>query len=100
MLITPEQILTTKPDGVTAQSRLGRLTLAHMTADVLMSAEVFTEILTDERGQNVALCELVVALASGLSGAWTATTDTDEMIAFVRSQLALLEQSEVDEDVE
>jgi hypothetical protein len=91
-MLTPEEIISATPDGPSAQSRLGRLALAHLTADTLMAANVFGEIFTDKRGQDVALYELVQALTSGMAAAWVATTDRDATIAFVREQIAALEQ--------
>jgi len=42
-MLTPEAIISATPDSPTAQSLLGRLALAHLTADTLMATNVFSE---------------------------------------------------------
>jgi hypothetical protein len=79
------------PDGPVSQSRLARLTLGYMTADAVMSADVFAEIMADSRGPYVALNEAVIALTESLVQAWTQNVDVEDVIPVVRGALLKLE---------
>ena len=93
MIPTPEKLIEhLKPEDDTAQSRLARLTLSHMTNDPLISAVVFHEVNTDTRGAYVALAELILALTAGLVDSWTSRVDRDGVINFIREQLADLDR--------
>jgi hypothetical protein len=86
------------PDSPAAQSRITRLALAYMTADQLMSTDVFLELNTDPRGHVVALNETVIALSSALIHSWTRTVTPEDLIPVLRATLAALDADGVSHD--
>jgi hypothetical protein len=87
-IITPISLEDLAPDSPVAQSRLARLVLSFMTADPLMSTSVFTELSLDPRGVHAALNEAIIALTEALASEWTREVPVDDVVTFIRSQLA------------
>jgi len=81
-------LMDTDPTGIGAQSRVARAVLAFLTADPVMSADVFLEVEVDPRGKVLALTELAMALIAGLGEAWASTSSRDDAIAYIRLLLA------------